>query len=304
MRLKRVILSQHGPRPLLPSGPDGVEIFRSLDDPSVGPWTGWPDVDAVARTRAEWRLSISRDPVMDDWTAEYLLDPWACVHPRFPTETLIADPDMRIPDAATALSEADAVEVWRHDSPHGLVWLWHVVAWIGARGGLTPTLSALALPESEAATDALWHSGLAGDADHAARLERLDRQAQDRMRRLWEAAIALPAPPDPDLLAEPGAQQAFDILAGRRPDPRTGLSTLRLRLLAATRPDWTRMALVIGQTMARSLEDGDWVGDVWLQSELEEMARLDPPLVEIEGTGAMRDCKVRRTASGTATMPT
>jgi hypothetical protein len=35
-----------------------------------------------------------------------------------------------------------------------------------------------------------------------------------------------------------------------------------------------------------------------LQAELEKMARIDPPLIEIDGNGAMRFCQVRLTPEG------
>lgn len=92
--------------------------------------------------------------------------------------------------------------------------------------------------------------------------------------------------------------QVLEVLAGRRMDPLTGLNNIRRRLLAAARPEWTKMARVVGEAMAAGYDMRDDVGDAVLKFELEEMARLPTALVEITGEGAMRFCEVRVTSAG------
>lgn len=76
------------------------------------------------------------------------------------------------------------------------------------------------------------------------------------------------------------------------------LPELQLRLLDATRSDWLAMARPIAEAMAESSILGDPVGDGILRHALEQMACLTPALIEIEGSGAMRFCKVRLTHAG------
>ncbi len=58
------------------------------------------------------------------------------------------------------------------------------------------------------------------------------------------------------------------------------------------------MARVIGDAMGSGWDEGDHVGDSILKAELENMSRLLPPLIEVNGTGAMRNCEVRLTEIG------
>jgi hypothetical protein len=58
------------------------------------------------------------------------------------------------------------------------------------------------------------------------------------------------------------------------------------------------MTRIVGDGMVAGWDENDRVGDGVLQAELEKMARIDPPLIEIDGNGAMRFCQVRLTPEG------
>lgn len=113
----------------------------------------------------------------------------------------------------------------------------------------------------------------------------------------WTAITILPQPIDPSLMlrVDENALHAFEVLENRHPNRATGLTNLQARLLVAVKPGWSKMPRIVGDVMVSGWDENDRVGDGVLQAELEKMARMDPPLIEIDGTGAMRFCQVRLT---------
>lgn len=126
----------------------------------------------------------------------------------------------------------------------------------------------------------------------------LHPRAQERAQDLWDLAKRFPYPISGEVRADGLAAPVFEILATRIVDADTGISALQQRLLDAASEEWTKMARVVGNAMAAGFELRDRVGGGYLRHELWTLSRLDPPLTEIAGTGAMRDCKVRLTTAG------
>lgn len=88
------------------------------------------------------------------------------------------------------------------------------------------------------------------------------------------------------------------MMIGRHADPATGLNNLQRRLLKTVAAEWCKMARIVGDAMYAGHEQNDSASDMILQAELEAMARANDPLIEIEGSGAMRYCSVRLTDRG------
>jgi hypothetical protein len=116
----------------------------------------------------------------------------------------------------------------------------------------------------------------------------------------WKAMTTLPQPIDPALTGKVDEHclHAFEVLRNRYRNPSTGLTNLQTRLLRAVKSGWSKMARTVGDAMGAGWDENDRVGDGVLQAELEKMAQMAPPLIEIDGTGAMRFCQVRLTPDG------
>lgn len=129
----------------------------------------------------------------------------------------------------------------------------------------------------------------------------LDPSDWQLLEDCWNAITLLPQPIDPSLMprVDEYALHAFEVLTNRHPNRATGLTNLQARLLVAVKPDWSKMARIVGDVMVAGWDENDRVEVGVLQAELEKMARMNPPLIEIDGTGAMRFfCQVRLTPEG------
>lgn len=147
-----------------------------------------------------------------------------------------------------------------------------------------------------------WFNMLADRPERAIPSEPFTERELAQALQYWDALTRLPEPVNPSLLrgAARPVSDAFVTLSERHPSRDRGLTNIQERLLRCTRPDWQKMARTIGDAMFAGTEVNDPVGDIVLQAALTEMAQMTPPLVDIDGKGAMRLCQVKLTPHGEA----
>jgi hypothetical protein len=287
--------------------PDDTLGFMCIDDFSVGPLSQWHDGPRFYEDRsAFWRktelLSLPDGSQMD----------YSVWHQTLPRHDLvemvqsgIAAEDIPMPqDWQELVPTAKRIEVWHDGTVRGQVFLWYTVAALNDLQTGSRSVSICNLPDrsQERQSPKFWSDMLWDRPDRVVPASPLSESEQAQALRYWDALTRLPEPVEPSLLrgAEKVVTDTFLTLSERHPSRDSGLTNIQARLLRSTRHDWQKMAMTIGDAMVAGIQNGDPVGDMVLQAELNEMARMTPPLVEIEGKGAMRFCRVRLTAFGEA----
>ena len=299
----RLILSSSLPSLPLPEPPPETYGFYCAEDFTVGPRAHWGEPERFRAERAEyWARSDAYGPPDG---AERIYYVWNQFAPHISLEDYVAlietEQDPAFHDAEDLFPLAESIEIWVDPSVHAQTCLWFSLAEFGRRGVAREKFRLCRFARAGAnCSDAEWAALLSDAPDRPLPAEPITEAEWQRAQALWQAVTALPRRPDPALLHDAGTAQCFARLAGRFADPLTGLNALQRRLLRGTHPDWRHMARVVGDAMAAGYRQGDPVGDAVLKFELEAMATLTPPPVEIDGTGAMRFCKLRLTEAGEA----
>lgn len=299
----RLILSSSLPPLPLPEPPPETYGFYCAEDFTVGPRAHWAEPERFRAERAEYWARSDAYALPDGAEMVYYI--WNQFAPHISFENYLAlleaGQEAACHDAEDLFALAKTIEFWADPSAQSQTCLWFSLAEFGRRGLAREKFRLCRFPALDAKrSDAEW-AALLGDApDRPLPAEPITDAEWHRAEVLWQAVTALPHRPDPALLQDAGTARCFARLAGRFADPLTGLNALQRRLLHGTHPDWRHMARVVGDAMMAGYRQGDPVGDAVLKFELEEMATFTPPPVEIDGTGAMRFCKVRLTEAGAA----
>lgn len=273
--------------------PDGTYGFHCFEDFSVGPLEDGNNPAAFERSRADFWHSLPGHVTPEGDRMPYTL--WHQVLPWFDLSQMASTPAGQWPETfefADLAPQAGRIEVWSGGSVRDRIWSWFLAATLPDLGLFPDAIRWWNIPAHKRfdADTTFWQSMTDGRADGATVLS---PDEWERRAALWAAASKGELPQG---LIEEDAR-VFDIILGRKPDPATGLTNLEARLLDATPVAWTKAARVVGETMSAGIEMGDEVGDIVLFSVLLTMARRDPPLIEVDGDGAMRTCQVRRVSS-------
>ena len=179
---------------------------------------------------------------------------YLCVSPHYSMEELIGMSDDAVPEILApkdVLGRAASIELWVGHSVKAELWFWQVLS----------DLTAMAVDPgrvffSRIDDDVFWDEGRsAAMFDDGADGQAIPKADWAAALTAWDAVTS-------------GAldwisvnNQVFEVLAGRRMDPLTGLNNIRRRLLAAARPEWMKMARVVGEAMAAGYDMRDDAGD-------------------------------------------
>jgi hypothetical protein len=209
---------------------------------------------------------------------------------------------------AELIYKATTIEIWHDFSVRGCVFRWYVVAALHSIGIQPERVSTCVLPDliRERQSAGFWSDMLLDKPRRAVPAAPISTSDWDLALQYWTALTAMPNPVEKDLLqqADKPSRDALAALSARFPDPATGLTNIQGRLLRSASDDWRKMARVVGDAMGVGWEENDPIGDSFLHAELIKMARMNPPLLKIEGEGAMRYCRVRLTHLGETTRAT
>lgn len=301
--MRIILLNSAIPLRRLPEVPEGNYGFACVENFSVGPLKDWDDPTSFYRNRAEYYGNTSFLTLPDGGKNEYFI--WHQHLPEVNFEALAALPDSE-PIPIFKFEElapgAEFIEIWSEDSVRDHVWRWYVAAELSRLGVDRSRVSLCEFKDSMYAHrhKAFWKKMISGAPDRSITAAPVSETQWQHWLECWEAAVALPDRRIDAQVQDDTSRRILAILAGRHPDAQTGLNNIQKRLLANAQFEWTMMALVVGETMGQGVGIGDNVGDLVLRSELEDMARMDDPCVEIKGSGPMRDCSVRLTEHGRA----
>ena len=279
--------------------PEDVAGFYNLDDYSTGPLADWDDPAAFAASRAAYLGEIGALDLPDGSRADYRT--WMQFLPWYDWQT--QDPTVEWPyffEFDDVIGSAPDIEIWvEEELLRGRLFFWSTVAALDQRGIGPERVRVCRFPKfgGDKKAAGVWEALYLDQARRVYPAEDISGLEWARMITLWKAICALPEAPDAAALAE--APGDFALMQGRALDA-DGMNNIRWRLLRAAPVDWTKMARVVGDAMGAGWDVGDNVGDSVLQHELECMARLPEPLVEINGSGAMRFCALRLTQAGRA----
>lgn len=305
----RIIFSfQTLPVEMLPDLPADLRIFHSTETLTVGPLAGWDDPASFWQARRSfWRSTPVFDmPDGEKWDAE----PWIPINPqasRFLLELVKKGPPIEDdwpfaePEPMEeVVQQADTIEVWSSSSADETLGLWRLLEDV-SRLRSDPAALRIRSFKKQLRTfedQALWLQLIGGRQDCPVPARLVSPEEQEKMRSLGRAAAGLPQNWPGAWRTDPDAAGVFSVLRGRIPDPATGLTNIRSRLLSAAQSRWMKMTRVVGDAMVKGWDDADQLNVGILQMELEAMAQLELPLVEITGQGAMRHCEVRLTEQG------
>ena len=284
---------------------DGTFMFVCFEDFSVGPLNDWDTAAQFKKNRSEFWKKTSMLDLPDGSKMDYFV--WLQALPRHDLVELIQSgvaiegvPETNEFDDLAP--KASKIEIWYDRTVRGYAFLWYLIAIFEHMEVDRNFVSRCLFPDGlrEKLPAKFWFEMLLDTPARSKPARPINSAEWQLFLRYWEAVNNLPAPIDPALVqnADEHTLAALSILKQRHPSPETGLSNLQVRLLNSVKSDWLKMARVIGDAMVVGWDENDPVGDLVLQAELEEMSRLTPPLVEIDGTGAMRFCKVRSTRHG------
>ena len=303
----RIIL-HHGPlgtnTKRLPKLPDETFVFVCIEDFSVGPLSDWQDRAKFQESRSDFWQRTELLTLPDGSKNQYFV--WHQSLPRFDLVEMmkggIAVEDIPMPQNLNELiPTAKTVEIWYDLTVRGHVFLWHTVAALQDYR-IDPKLVAACVlsdhPKEEPRK--FWSGMLLDKVDRAIPAIRIPEREWRLALRYWDALTKLPRPVEQTLIqgAEEPVRKVLATISRRHPIEALGLSNIQERLLRSTRREWQKMAMTIGNAMVAGYEEHDPVGDFVLQFELSEMARMTPPLVEVDGEGAMQFCRVRLTSHG------
>jgi len=302
----RIILSQShfqlaNPSPL----PDGTFVFVCMEDFSVGPLSGWNNPAEFHRNRSDFWQATPLLDLPDGRKADYFV--WHQTLPRCDLVEALKS-GMSFEDIPEPLqleqvaAKATSIEIWSDGSVQGHAFLWYLSIALEGMGVDRNTVSLCVFHEDIVTKrpQKFWNDMLLDRTERSIPAVLPTPSDWQLLVDCWNAITILPQPIDPSLMRrlDENALHAFEVLKNRHPNRATGLTNLQARLLDAVKADWSKMARIVGDVMAAGWDENDRVGDGVLQAELEKMARMGPPLVEIDGTGAMRFCKVRLTPDG------
>lgn len=288
-----------------PRLPEGTVVFTFFEDFSVGPIADWTERPAFDRQRAAFWRDVRALDLPDGSTAEYFV--WYQALPRIDLvkaiESGLSFDDLPpIYDRDGLLDRAEIIEIWHDQSVAGLLFRWFTLADLQQAGVSRDRVRACVLPDEFRAplADGTIAKMLLDQPDRPVPKRPVSPDDLDMALACWDARVRLPTPtamlPGADALVA----RVFEILAARHPNPVTGLGNIETRLLASASQDWRKMARVVGEAMASGIDAGDPVGDGVLQHILHQMAQHSPPLVRIDGEGALRNCRVQLTEAGAA----
>ena len=288
-----------------PKLPDETIVFACYEDFTVGPLHDWNNQSEFRRHRSDYWQKTSTLDLPDGTKMDYLV--WLQALPRHDLVELLQrgvsfDDIPETHEFDDLAHKATSIEIWCDRTPSSNLLLWYLCAALEDLKLDPSCVSICIIPNTlrEKRTKKFWSNVLLDASDRASPAIPLSAADRRLMSRYWNAATELPKPIDPALVqdAEPHIVDTFAVLMNRHPDSETGLTNLQARLLRSTTEDWRKMARIVGDAMGLGWDENDDVGDGVLQAELKEMARMVPPLVEIDGTGAMRFCHVRLTTDG------
>lgn len=288
-----------------PKLPAETFVFVCYEDFSVGPLRDWNNQSEFRKNRSDyWRKTFVFD-LPDGNKMDYVV--WSQALPRHDLVELLQrgvsfDDMPETQEFDDLVPKATSIEIWCDRTPSSNLLVWYLSAAFEVMKIDRNSVSLCIVPNAlrERRPKKFWSDMLLDTSDRAVPAIPLSWAQWELMSRYWNAATELPKPIDPALVqdAESHILDTFSILMNRHPNSETGLTNLQLRLLRSTTEGWRKMARVVGDAMGVGWDENDHVGDGVLQAELEEMARMVPPLVEIDGTGAMRFCQVRLTPDG------
>ncbi len=283
-----------------PDLPNGTYFFVCFEDFSVGPLKDWNDQTEFNRQRADHWEKTRRLDLPDGSKIDYFV--WMQGLPRYDLAELIQSgvsfEEMPKTFKFTELiHEATTIEIWHDLSVRGCVLQWYTVAALHSIGIQRQRVSTCVLPDliHERKSAAFWSDLLLDNPERAAPAAPISTSDWDLALQYWAALTGMPNPAEKALVqrADKPSRDALAVLSGRFPDPATGLTNIQERLLRSASNDWRKMARVVGDAMGIGWDENDPVGDAVLHAELIKMASSIPPLVKIEGEGAMRYCRVR-----------
>lgn len=273
--------------------------FFNADDYASGPLADWPDPRAFVAARAGHLEKIGALDLPDGSLIDYTT--WAQFLPWY--DWRVEDPRVEWPhfrEFDAVIGSAKDIEIWVDETRlSGRLFFWSTCAAL-AREGIGPgRVRVCRFPRfgSDIKERTFWEPLYLDQPGRAYPAEAIPEADWTQRIALWEAICALPAAPSAEVLA--CAADDFALMQGRFPDAE-GMNNIRWRLLRVTPEDWRKMARVVGDAMCAGWDVGDDVRDIGLKHELEAMAQLPEPLVEVKGQGAMRFCEVRLTQAGRA----
>ncbi|MFK7940128.1 MAG: hypothetical protein AB8B82_12155 [Roseovarius sp.] len=285
--------------------PGETFVFVCMEDFSVGSLIGWDDLVEFQRNRSDFWQATPLLDLPDGSKADYFV--WHQTLPRCDLVGALKS-GMSFDDIPEPLqleqvaAKATSIEIWSDRSVQGYAFLWYLSIALEGMGVDRNAVSLCVFHEDifGKRPKKFWSDMLLDRTERGIPAVPLNPTDWQLLVDCWNAITMLPQPIDPSLMprVDEYALHAFEVLKNRHPNRATGLTNLQARLLVAVKPDWSKMARIVGDVMVAGWDENDRVGDGVLQAELEKMARMDPPLIEIDGTGAMRFCQVRLTPEG------
>lgn len=288
-----------------PNLPDGTYFFVCFEDFSVGPVKNWNDQPKFNQQRAEFWKTTQRLDLPDGSKMDYFV--WLQALPRYDLVELIQSgvsfEDMpRTYEFAELIYEATTIEIWHDLSVRGSVFRWYAMTALHNIGIQPERVSTCVLPDliRERQSAGFWSDMLLDKPGRAVPAAPISTADWDLALQYWAALTGMPSSVEKALVqrSDRPSRDALAMLSRRFPDPATGLTNIQERLLRSASHDWRKMARVVGDAMAVGWKENDSIGDAVLHAELIEMASMSPSLLQIEGEGAMRFCRVRLTQHG------
>lgn len=288
-----------------PKLPAETFVFVCNEDFSVGPLRDWNNQSKFRKNRSDYWRKTSLLDLPDGSKMDYFV--WYQALLGYDLVDLLEqgvsfDDMPETHEFDDLVPEATSIEIWCDRTSSSNLFVWYLCAALEDMNVDRSSVSLCIIPNAlrEKRPKKFWSDMLLGTSARDIPSIPLSLADWELMLRYWQAVTELPNPIDLALVedAEPHNRHTFAVLINRQPNPETGLTNLQARLLRSTAEDWRKMARVVGDAMGAGWDENDHVGDAVLQAELEKMARMVPPLVEIDGTGAMRFCQVRLTPDG------
>lgn len=296
--MKRMILvsSVTAVKTLREVEPD-ADIWGCFEDFTVGPLPPLDDMAAFRRARGAYYAEMPglNAPVF----ADLVLDPFTNFS-KASLQEMMRDPslaDVEPADFSEALSSAERIEIWGDRSASDQAMLLYLVTLLETLGVPAERIFTLMIKTARFVPLSCLKKE---DFPQVREASPLGSQRAAALRDLWRAYSGTAILPKNKVVSAE-MKHAFAVRAGREPDPNTGLNNLQRRMLQFVPDDWTKMARVIGETMAAGWDEMDTVGDAVLHLEFERMGNNASAPVEIRGTGPeMRHREVRLTTQGRA----
>lgn len=320
--MRLILISHHLPftSDQIPILPENTFLFASMEDFTVGPLEHQHDPARFEAGRSKYWMTTPAFDLPDGSKMDYYQ--WHGLRPQISFAELahLSKKDFPVRhEFADLVPKARVIELWVEPHVSSILWQWYVVAEMN-RLGIPQNritlrhLNNISRYEEPTST---WEDLFLNAPNTPCPATPISPRNQGDMLSWWNTASDISAGKTPSTAeltpADDAAQQVFTRLLARRPDPKTGLNDIQTRLLKHSKPEWAKMPRVVGEAMAEGYGENDYTGDDVVVSELKNMARRDPPLVEVqinndpEGRGAMRYCTTRLTSEGEilkATLPT